>query len=145
MELYNYRVSSFEVQDGDTVDVTVELGFDINYRTSVRMEGIDTPEKTGKTKPVGLAVADWVRWLLATYPTVTLISKRWDKYGGRIDGQLFINAAGRQPLNVSDLLLKLHMAQPLSPDGARSCWKSAALKVALAAAAKRDLDPWLVQ
>lgn len=42
---YIYRVSSLErVVDGDTIDVTIDLGFDVCTRQRVRLLGIDTPE-----------------------------------------------------------------------------------------------------
>jgi len=40
-----YRVSSLEkVVDGDTIDVTIDLGFDVCTKQRVRLLGIDTPE-----------------------------------------------------------------------------------------------------
>lgn len=40
-----YRVSSLErVVDGDTIDVTIDLGFDVCTRQRVRLLGVDTPE-----------------------------------------------------------------------------------------------------
>ena len=42
---YVYKVSSLEkVVDGDTIDVTLDLGFDVCTRQRVRLLGIDTPE-----------------------------------------------------------------------------------------------------
>ena len=42
---YIYKVSSLEkVVDGDTIDVTLDLGFDVCTRQRVRLLGIDTPE-----------------------------------------------------------------------------------------------------
>ena len=42
---YIYKVSSLEkVVDGDTIDVTIDLGFDVCTRQRVRLLGIDTPE-----------------------------------------------------------------------------------------------------
>jgi micrococcal nuclease len=47
-----YRVSSLEkVVDGDTIDVTLDLGFDVCTRQRVRLIGIDTPEsRTSNTE-----------------------------------------------------------------------------------------------
>ena len=40
-----YRVSSLEkVVDGDTIDVSIDLGFDVCTKQRVRLLGIDTPE-----------------------------------------------------------------------------------------------------
>jgi len=44
--MYEYRVKSVErVVDGDTVDVVIDLGFNILSKQRVRIAGIDTPEK----------------------------------------------------------------------------------------------------
>ena len=44
--MYEYRVKSVDrVVDGDTVDVTLDLGFGIFKKERVRIAGIDTPEK----------------------------------------------------------------------------------------------------
>ena len=48
---YIYRVSSLEkVVDGDTIDVTLDLGFDVCTRQRVRLLGIDTPESRTSDK-----------------------------------------------------------------------------------------------
>ena len=31
--------------DGDTIDVTIDLGFDLSKKERVRIAGVDTPEK----------------------------------------------------------------------------------------------------
>lgn len=42
---YKYRVKSLEkVVDGDTIDVAIDLGFDVSTSQRVRLLGIDTPE-----------------------------------------------------------------------------------------------------
>ena len=44
---FKYRVSSLEkVVDGDTIDVNIDLGFDVCTKQRVRLLGIDTPELT---------------------------------------------------------------------------------------------------
>ena len=46
-----YRVSSLEkVVDGDTIDVTIDLGFDVCTKQRVRLLGIDTPESRTSDK-----------------------------------------------------------------------------------------------
>lgn len=43
--MYEYRVADVvEVIDGDTIDVRIDLGFDISLKKRVRLNGIDTPE-----------------------------------------------------------------------------------------------------
>ena len=43
---YNFRVTKInKVLDGDTIDVTIDLGFDLYKKERVRIAGVDTPEK----------------------------------------------------------------------------------------------------
>ena len=43
---YNFRVIEINrVLDGDTIDVTIDLGFDLYKKERVRVAGVDTPEK----------------------------------------------------------------------------------------------------
>jgi len=43
---YNFRVTEINrVLDGDTIDVTIDLGFDLFKKERVRIAGVDTPEK----------------------------------------------------------------------------------------------------
>ena len=42
--MYEYRCGITRIVDGDTVDAEIDLGFDIVYKSRVRLYGIDTPE-----------------------------------------------------------------------------------------------------
>jgi len=49
--MYHYRVKLLKVVDGDTVDVDVDLGFDVWLRNQrIRLYGIDTPESRTRDK-----------------------------------------------------------------------------------------------
>jgi len=42
---FSYRIDKVvKIVDGDTIDVMIDLGFDIKYKSRVRLFGIDTPE-----------------------------------------------------------------------------------------------------
>jgi len=43
-KMYQYKATLVKVVDGDTVDLAVDLGFDIVFNMRVRLNGIDTPE-----------------------------------------------------------------------------------------------------
>ena len=62
---YNFRVTKINrVVDGDTIDVTIDLGFDLYKKERVRVAGVDTPEKRTKNleeKALGLDAAAWVK------------------------------------------------------------------------------------
>jgi len=43
--MYNYKALVYNVVDGDTVDVMVDLGFKMYSKQRIRLAGIDTPER----------------------------------------------------------------------------------------------------
>ena len=62
---YNSRVVKINrVVDGDTIDVTIDLGFDLYKKERVRVAGVDTPEKRTKNleeKALGLDATAWLK------------------------------------------------------------------------------------
>jgi len=52
------------VLDGDTIDVTIDLGFDLYKKERVRVAGVDTPEKRTKDleeKALGYDATNWLK------------------------------------------------------------------------------------
>ncbi len=50
--------------DGDTIDVTIDLGFDLYKKERVRIAGVDTPEKRTRDleeKALGLDATNWLK------------------------------------------------------------------------------------
>ena len=61
---YNFRVTEINrVLDGDTIDVTIDLGFDLFKKERVRVAGVDTPEKRTRNKEEKLLGIDATGWL----------------------------------------------------------------------------------
>ena len=62
---YNFRVIEINrVVDGDTIDVTIDLGFDLYKKERVRVAGVDTPEKRTKDleeKELGIHATNWLK------------------------------------------------------------------------------------
>ena len=62
---YNFRVTEINrVLDGDTIDVTIDLGFDLLKKERVRIAGVDTPEKRTRDKEekaLGLDATAWMK------------------------------------------------------------------------------------
>ena len=62
---YNFRVISIDkVLDGDTIDVTIDLGFDLYKKERVRVAGVDTPEKRTRDleeKELGIHATNWLK------------------------------------------------------------------------------------
>ncbi len=52
------------VVDGDTIDVTIDLGFDLFKKERVRVAGVDTPEKRTRNleeKELGIHATNWLK------------------------------------------------------------------------------------
>ena len=62
---YNFRVTEINrVVDGDTLDVTIDLGFDLYKKERVRVAGVDTPEKRTRNleeKALGIDATNWLK------------------------------------------------------------------------------------
>ena len=62
---YNFRVTEINrVLDGDTIDVTIDLGFDLFKKERVRIAGVDTPEKRTRDleeKALGIDATNWLK------------------------------------------------------------------------------------
>jgi micrococcal nuclease len=95
--MYEYYVRKVEnVVDGDTIDVLIDLGFDILFASRVRLAGIDTPEsrtKDLKEKALGLESKEYLKKALKDAKSVVIKTEKMDsseKYG-RILGWIYIN------------------------------------------------------
>ena len=62
---YNFRVTEINrVVDGDTIDVTIDLGFELYKKERVRVAGVDTPEKRTRNleeKELGIHATNWLK------------------------------------------------------------------------------------
>jgi len=62
---YNFRVTEIvKVLDGDTIDVLIDLGFDLFKKERVRIAGVDTPEKRTRDleeKALGIDATNWLK------------------------------------------------------------------------------------
>ena len=62
---YNFRVTKIDkVLDGDTIDVTIDLGFDLYKKERGRIAGVATPEKRTRDleeKALGIDATNWLK------------------------------------------------------------------------------------
>ena len=62
---YNFRVTEINrVVDGDTIDVTIDLGVELYKKERVRVAGVDTPEKRTRNleeKALGIDATNWLK------------------------------------------------------------------------------------
>ncbi len=97
---YNFRVIEINrVIDGDTIDVTIDLGFDLYKKERVRIAGVDTPEKRTRNleeKALGIDATNWLKEKLeSTIDGDDELSVRTELVGGvgkygRLLGWLYI-------------------------------------------------------
>jgi micrococcal nuclease len=97
--MYEYHVKKVtNVVDGDTIDVDIDLGFDISFSSRVRLAGIDTPESrtTDKAEKVlGLEAKEYIKSKIKDAKDVVIKTEKMDsseKYG-RILGWLFLDGS----------------------------------------------------
>lgn len=116
-QTYNARVVS--VYDGDTVTILFRHDNTI-FKYALRINGIDTAEirKNATTPPdytkLGLEAKQFVKELLLPADTLVMVKLyKYDKYGGRIIGDIYIK---EKHMYLSDLLLLNHLALPYKGD-----------------------------
>ncbi len=95
--MYEYYVRKVEnVVDGDTIDVLIDLGFDILFASRVRLAGIDTPESRTKDlaeKALGIEAKEYLKKHLKDAKSVIIRTEKMDsseKYG-RILGWVYVD------------------------------------------------------
>jgi micrococcal nuclease len=109
--MYEYSAKLIKVVDGDTLDLEVDLGFDVNVKMRFRLAGIDTPElksKDATERLTALEAKQFVQDFLANKPLKVLTSKDKQEKYGRYLATVFV--VGGENLNVA--LLDNKLAKP---------------------------------
>ena len=95
--MYQYYVREIKsVVDGDTIDVVIDLGFNVLFEQRVRLAGIDTPESRTSDKAekvLGLEAKEYLKKQLKDAKSIVIRTEKMDsseKYG-RILGWLYVN------------------------------------------------------
>lgn len=79
------------VVDGDTLEVEIQIWFDLNLTTSVRVLGVDTPETRGKCPAEVEAAKNASMFTFKAAPPGSLVrlhDVKPDKFAGRIDARV---------------------------------------------------------
>jgi len=109
---YNFRVTEIvKVLDGDTIDVLIDLGFDLFKKERVRIAGVDTPEKRTRDleeKALGIDATNWLKDKLeSTLSGDDELSIRTELVGGvgkygRLLGWLYV---GEDTVSLNELMI----------------------------------------
>ena len=113
--MFDYMVKVTRVVDGDTIDVSVDLGFDIWHNARVRMMGIDTPESRTRNleeKALGLASKARLKELLKGQKVRLECSKEGKgKFGRILADVVTIDKEGNE-ININNRLIEEGHARP---------------------------------
>ncbi len=106
-----YSAVCTQVHDGDTAHFDVDSAKLLGVRVlaDIRFHRINAPELS---TPQGQTAAQFVTQTLLGKP-VTLVLHGADKYGGRIDGEVWYKDANGEDKNISDVMLGLGLAVPM--------------------------------
>lgn len=108
------------VYDGDTFYSELSSLPDPLKNVSVRIMGIDTPElrtKCESEKIKGYEAKTYLNELLSGHSEILVKNVRWDKYGGRVDGDVYLPDGS----NVANKMIENGFARPYT-GGARQSW-----------------------
>jgi endonuclease YncB( thermonuclease family) len=118
-EIYDYKVT--RVKDGDTVEFEAKfLPPPLKPVLSLRVLGVDTPEKAPRAKCEkeargGQAATDFVKKKIAEARRVQIELKAWDKFGGRVLGDVIIDGQ-----SLSKMLIDNQLARPYHGEAKKS-------------------------
>lgn len=118
---FNYPVLEVRVVDGDTVDVTLDLGFNAHYHTAVRLEGIDAPELhiAAEAKAALVSKSAVEAWLKLVPPDQLRVSSTSREKYGRVLGDLYNDLNGNR---LSQWLLLQKVVHVYDGSGPRPPW-----------------------
>ena len=101
--MFIYNAKCLKVVDGDTVDATVDLGFDTWKKIRIRLVGINTPETRTRDleeKAKGLAAKNFLIDLLKKHNNEFILHSQGVGKYGRCLGNIFFGDE-----NLNDLLI----------------------------------------
>jgi endonuclease YncB( thermonuclease family) len=117
-ELSKYDFKVLRVVDGDTIDIDAQfLPPELGKHLKLRVYGVDTPEKGHQAKcnaerRKAQTATEFVEEKVANAKVIKVELRKWDKFGGRVLGDLIIDGK-----RLSELLVEEGHA--VSYDGGR--------------------------
>ena len=117
-ELYNYSASLSKVVSGDTIDVLVDLGFDIFKLVRVRMDrikGFSTKSTDPEEKQLAGYSIRYLKKMLTSKELLIQTRKNlniYDMYFAEINVKI-----GEEIININDVLIDVGYAEPIDDLG----------------------------
>ena len=116
--MYEYKAIVDRVVDGDTIDVTIDLGFKTWKKVRVRMEGINTPESRTRDleeKKLGLAAKARLQEILEHNNNECVLKVSGVGKFGRALSTVFVESLS--PLNGEDGVTLIDVNKQLITEG----------------------------
>ena len=116
--MYEYKAVVDRVVDGDTIDVTIDLGFKVWKKMRVRMEGINTPESRTRDleeKKRGLAAKDRLKSILEFNDNRCILKVSGVGKYGRALATVLVESLS--PLNKEDSITLIDVNKQLIEEG----------------------------
>jgi endonuclease YncB( thermonuclease family) len=112
-KLFHYKASVERIVDGDTIDVRLDLGFDIHMKARIRFAGINAPESRTRDpieKAAGLSAKRYVESWCDNDDGNVIVQTQLDGKGkfGRVLGRI-LNDDGEC---LNDEMISLGHAKP---------------------------------
>lgn len=105
--MYHYRATVKRVVDGDTVDMSMDLGFGVSKLVRIRLWGIDAPEVKGYERPEGLAAKAFLETLLPVGIETEVYTRKDKEAGwGRYVGEIYIVQDKSLGYSISDEMVE---------------------------------------
>lgn len=107
--MYEYKCNVTRIVDGDTIDAEIKLGFDITFKSRIRLYGVDTPESRTRNldeKARGKLASAFLKEKIEGADFVKVQTKL-DKKGkfGRVLGTIFAD-----DLDLNQEMINKHLA-----------------------------------
>lgn len=103
-----YDANILRANDGDTVVIAAPfLPAPLKPELAVRIYGVDTPEKGFRAKCAqedarGQAASKFTKELIASSQTRQVVLYDWDKFGGRVLGDIILNGQSLRALLIKN-------------------------------------------
>jgi len=110
------------VIDGDTVEIAVDfLPSPLPPKLSIRVMGIDTPEKAPRAQcdaeaDLAKKASAFTKNAVANALEIDVVILKWDKYGGRVLGEVYLDHQ-----SLAESLISAGLARPYKGE-AKSSW-----------------------
>lgn len=121
-DTYNYQIT--RVVDGDTVEIRVDwLPKELGDTLKIRIVGVDTPEKGWRAQckaeaKLGEDATKFTVEAIYNANSTAIVIKEWDKFGGRILGDVLVDGK-----SLRKLLIDKGLARAYSGDAKKSWCK----------------------